>query len=88
MWPKLCAIKQASREQRLVVRVVLSVTALDCDSAFPEILTPKPAWQCSESKWTLWVHFCGQNKAPGLEWFVSEVIGGLNIPLIQLVIIR
>ena len=50
-------------------------------SAFPEIPTPACLAR-PQVKVDPQVHFCRQNRAPGLEKFVSEVIGGLTIPLI------
>lgn len=50
-------------------------------SAFPEIPTPACLAR-PQVKVDPLVHFCQQNRAPGLEKFVSEVKGGLTIPLI------
>lgn len=52
-------------------------------SAFPDTLIPKPACQHPEVSVDFLISFCvGKIKLQAREWFVSEIIGGCNSPLI------
>lgn len=77
--------KAGNRDQ--VVKAVLLATALDCVSAFPDNVTPNLPDETLKSEWAF-SFISVSPKFQVWERSVSEITGGLNIPLIWLIVRR